>query len=321
MLSSLDQQEIRDLVSVIAREYNLTMIKYRFLSKAVSDVFRIDTTGGTLFLKVYPPGWRTVREIDAELDFVEYLAHRGLGVAIPVVRSNGSRFIPLTLSLSERYAVLFDNAGDKRVNYNESKGRMAFGKTLGKFHILAAEFPQRLNRPQLSIETLTREPWQAVVDGGYLSHGRREDWEFIGQSVERVYRELDALSTHLPAQQLIHGDARNINSRMRNGDEVTLFDFDLCGYGWPAYDIATFMVDFPKDWLRDYLASYQSERVLTAYEYRALPFFEAARNIWQLGLRARIASDTGNSAFFNDRDMVHSICENIEKALVRDMAL
>jgi len=66
-------------------------------------------------------------------------------------------------------------------------------------------------------------------------------------------------------------------------NEITHFDFDLCGYGWRAYDIAVFR------WARGskndgrwerFLAGYKSVRPLSDQELRSIPYFIVSRQIW-----------------------------------------
>ena len=72
----------------------------------------------------------------------------------------------------------------------------------------------------------------------FLTH-RPEDLRFI-----EIFKEelLDVL-LNIPRDELdygfCHGDFHGLNAH-KNNKGITFFDFDCCGFGWRAYDIAVF---------------------------------------------------------------------------------
>ena len=46
-----------------------------------------------------------------------------------------------------------------------------------------------------------------------------------------------------PKQGFCHGDFHAANAHLTEGNTVTFFDFDCCGFGYRAYDIAIFKWD------------------------------------------------------------------------------
>ena len=62
-----------------------------------------------------------------------------------------------------------------------------------------------------------------------------------------------------------------------------MFDFDHCGYGWRAYDIAVFLGSMPLEIGAAFLEGYQSLRRLSAAEIAAIPTFVKIRLIWDTG--------------------------------------
>ena len=68
-------------------------------------------------------------------------------------------------------------------------------------------------------------------------------------------------------------------------DYFLLVHFDLCSFGWRAYDLAVFRGVRGKSnrlW-RGVLSGYQSVRSLSDHEMRVIPAFVLIRHIWVMG--------------------------------------
>ena len=69
---------------------------------------------------------------------------------------------------------------------------------------------------------------------------------------------------------------------------LTLLDFDFCGPGWRAFDVATYLHVARDERAteasgRDFLAGYQEVRPLADWELAAIPLFVAVRELFRLG--------------------------------------
>ena len=103
------------------------------------------------------------------------------------------------------------------------------------------------------------------------------------------------LSTLSPIDQdygLCHGDLHTGNVHFVSS-HPTLFDFDCLGYGWRAYDLATFWWSrllFEPDeaqqgacW-RSFLVGYERERPIQPPTLSLIPAFTLARQLWVMGI-------------------------------------
>ena len=63
------------------------------------------------------------------------------------------------------------------------------------------------------------------------------------KQVEKIKRQLEKfqLPLSVPAYGICVGDVHSGNTHFTEQNEATLFDFDQCGYGWRAFDIAKFV--------------------------------------------------------------------------------
>ncbi len=102
---------------------------------------------------------------------------------------------------------------------------------------------------------------------------------------------------------MVHGDVIRANAQVSADATVTVLDFDLCGPGWRAYDVASYLaVAGTAEAQQAFLAGYQEIRPLGEAEIGWLPLFEAARHIFSLGIPAMNAHHWGSVAL-SDRNI------------------
>jgi Ser/Thr protein kinase RdoA (MazF antagonist) len=95
-----------------------------------------------------------------------------------------------------------------------------------------------------------------------------------------------------------HGDFHGWNAHVDETQQLTFFDFDCCGKGWRAYDIATFfwgarIRDKHKKRCSNFLRGYTEVRQLSDADLASIPYFVAVRHIWLVGVLAANGSDLG----------------------------
>jgi Ser/Thr protein kinase RdoA (MazF antagonist) len=103
---------------------------------------------------------------------------------------------------------------------------------------------------------------------------------------------------------IIGGDFHGYNNHFTDSDDLTFFDFELCGYGWRAYDLAVFLWNArsnntPSEWWEAVLQGYQTVRQLTQAEQAALPTLIYARHIWLMGAHTRARERFGDAWLSN----------------------
>jgi Ser/Thr protein kinase RdoA (MazF antagonist) len=151
----------------------------------------------------------------------------------------------------------------------------------------------------LDLKHLIHQPLSAALP--FLAH-RPDDQLYLKELATRIRARIEAIRAELEFG-FCHGDLHGINAAF-DGDTVTMFDFDCCGMGWRAYDIAVYrwlleLRNIASNW-KPFLDAYQALRPLREIDLSAVPFFVAARYIWLLGLHTSNASFLGRS-FMNDQ--------------------
>lgn len=213
----------------------------RQVSASANPVFNFSAAGQPLFLRLTSARNRTIEQIEAELNFINYL-HRGrVDVRLPVKSANGREVETIQDGDILRFACVFKEAEGECLAFGTDEANKKHfqlrGRTLGRIHALSRDY--------------TPAP-----------HKRRFQWDeddlfrniecYLPQSEEIVWAEYYRLMQWLYAYPkerdtfgLIHGDFGPTNFRYRNG-ALTVFDFDDCCYHWFAYDLAVTI--YPHGW-------------------------------------------------------------------------
>ena len=61
----------------------------------------------------------------------------------------------------------------------------------------------------------------------------------------------------------MHGDVQGHNHHLTEDGQIIWFDFDLCGWGWRAYDIAYYYTRIPEPVRAPVIQGYESVRPLS----------------------------------------------------------
>jgi Ser/Thr protein kinase RdoA (MazF antagonist) len=116
----------------------------------------------------------------------------------------------------------------------------------------------------------------------------------------RAPAQAQTISPRKPHYGLIHGDVIRTNAQVADDGTVTVLDFDLCGPGWRAYDIASYLAvirGLPNEveLANAFINGYEQVRLITSVERETLPVFEAVRMIFSIGVPAMNVSHWGSA--------------------------
>jgi Ser/Thr protein kinase RdoA (MazF antagonist) len=289
------------LTERVLPEYDLPPpVRCRLTSRGLNDTYRVETANGPLYLRVYRHGWRTDAETAAELALMSDLHLHAVPVSRPMPRKDGSLFGLVRAAEGERQVALFTPAPGADVREIEPRHARAYGRLAARLHATVDDDLPTYARFHLDERHLLDEPLTAIRTRMGDVDGCAEDLAYLEEIGARVRNELMALPRTSPAYGLCHGDLHPGNVRFGDDGELTLFDFDCCGYGWRAYDLAVFLWNSylerrSKTWRasrwRAFLRGYGAVRVLTADDLAPVPLFLVARQIWLMGLDCRGQSD------------------------------
>ncbi len=281
----------------------------RLHNRGLNDTYKVETKRGeTYYLRVYYAGRRSRDAIETELAMLRHLAQQTAPVSAPLSRTDGALLTPLDCIEGRRWAVLFPAAPGKEVPRKKYTDDLAahYGETAAAIHCAAESFKGPRRRPALELELLLEQPLRRVTSA--IAH-RPDDVAYVEQLGERLRSRIrGAAGLDIG---FCHGDFHGGNAGESDG-AFTMFDFDCCGWGYRAYDLAVFPWGFALDGSpterieamgRAFIGGYTRHRTLADNDIDAIPVFVAIREIWLLGLHLAIGDQFGwgwiNDGYFD----------------------
>lgn len=272
------------LIEGVLTEYELGAInRCLFWHRGLSDVYLIETAHTPYILKVSHHHWRSQSDIKFELEFLDFLAQHNLPVANPLKTRTDKLYVTVNAVEGDRYAALFPYApgeipqGDLSVQQS-----LIMGQTLGRLHQTSLEFANATPRQPLNLEYLLDDSLATIYP--YLG-GHDQHQLYLADTVQQLKHQLACLEKTSPLWSVCWGDPHSGNVHFTVDNQITLFDFDQCGYGWRVFDLAKFLqVSLHagiKRKIRDaFFEGYQQIQPLTPTEISSLQALTKTAHIW-----------------------------------------
>ena len=289
------------LARLIEKEYGFADVRCRLIKATMRDTYLVRFSGGSAVACVYRSGARSVEEIEAELSLVDRVAGQTPSPIALTTRS-GERVIPLVASEGPRHMTLMAyvaGAMSKRAAPPRLAGDV--GQALARFHLACDSIATPLTRPMLDARWLLDSQLDAIREVLGSTDPRLTT---LTDLAELAGSHIANLPTDSPGFGLIHGDVIPSNLLVTPNGELALLDFDLSGYGWRAYDLATYLHelefwDASQESQISFIAGYETIRSLADWERRALEPFKITRAILGVGIPASHVDEWGTAALPN----------------------
>lgn len=211
----------------------------QFWHRGLSDVYLLETLSESYILRVSHCHWRSKLEIDFELDFLDYLCRQGVPVAAPIPTETGELSIEINAPEGKRYAVLFPRAaGEVAIGDLDRFQARQLGAIVARIHQVGRDFQTLGHRSPLNATYLLRDSLQTIAP---FLHGRPADLRCLLETIEAIEEVMANLPERSPYWSVCWGDPHSGNVHITAENEMTLFDFDQCGYGWRVFDLAKFL--------------------------------------------------------------------------------
>lgn len=281
---AISQRYHHEILQAALQRYAILEENIKTLDGFESFIYEFGRPEGEFILRIGHSLRRSEELILAEVDWINYLAAGGAGVAkaIPSTRGKLVEFIDDGQGGNFIATAFHKAAGGPPSGemWNQDLFR-AWGRLLGRIHTLTKDY-------QPSNPAWKREAWDSP---GNMSV---ESWLPPSESI--VLEKFKALMDHfgaLPKDRdgygLIHQDAHAGNFFVDQNYQITLFDFDDCVYSWFIYDLAMVffygLMGHEKDpahiefFVSNFLKGYREENHLDPGWLREIPFFLKLREI------------------------------------------
>lgn len=202
------------------------------LNRSENETWR----AGDLILRLHRHGYHTKAEIASELVWLTALQDLpGLRVVRPVAGKTG----PVT-EIDGRFIVGFAPIAGQELQPGDDLSRWfgPLGEITARLHLQARGWtlPPGFTRKRWDVDTiLGPDPhWGHWLQARGLDEA---GGTLLARATGALAAKLTAYGTGPEAFGLIHADLRLANL-MVSGDTLTAIDFDDCGFGWWAYDLA-----------------------------------------------------------------------------------
>jgi amicoumacin kinase len=250
-----------------------------------SFIYAFTRPDGAYILRIGHSLRRSPELIRGEVDWINYLAAGGAGVARAVLSDNGELVELIEDGQGGRFlATAFVRAPGGPVGemggWTEELIRN-YGRLLGRMHALSKAY-----RPQNP--AWQRPQWDDPINNDVYAALSQEQ-SIVAQRYRAVFDHLLSLPRDADSYGLIHQDAHAGNLFVTADGRITLFDFDDCVYGHFAYDLAMVLfyaltnrddaADYARYFWPLFWQGYRGENELEEGWLAEVPYFMKLREI------------------------------------------
>jgi Ser/Thr protein kinase RdoA (MazF antagonist) len=296
------------LVADVLPGFSITDVaECQFYSGGFNHTYRIRTKKGRhYYMRAYRLQWRTLPDIQYELDVLNHLQRKGFPAITPLPYRDGQPYCAVAAPEGRRILALFTEAPGAEISYDHEPviNAQRYGRAVASMHNALHDFRSPHARFHLDLAHFIDQPLHHIQP--FLSH-RPEDWDFVQQFAETLRHQIKSTPAELLEQGFCHGDLQGYHAKLSPNGTLTFFDFDCGGFGYRAYDLAVFLwccrledaleVRWPP-----FLESYLENRTMHERDVAAVPLFVCARYLWHMGVHTQNFPDWGidflNDAYF-----------------------
>jgi len=258
-----------------------------YFQSGLNDIYRIESDTELFFLRLYRKDWRSQAAINFEVDALNYLHSRGVSVIKPIPTLTGEYVITVDVAEGQRHLIVTDCALGSVPDLNNYKNVMSYGRLLASLHIASADFECKYDRFNYDSAHMVEAPLARLAP--HFSKFKVK-WSQLARQVSALADKLISSDRNPVDCGFIHGDAHFGNVHQHN-DGMTLFDFDLCGYGPRALDLAVFkrfaaLQGKLDEWWLPFIDGYREIRSVSKLDFSLIEACMALRYFWEASMMA-----------------------------------
>lgn len=277
----------------------------RFFSGGFNHTYRVTAAEGRVYyLRAYRRTWRTLADIQYEMDVLNHLARKGFPAARVVVTKTGEGFSSVSAIEGTRYVALFTEVPGPEISYEQDPESMAlrYGRSVAQLHNALDDFSSSHPRFRKDLEHFIDKPLRTIEP--FLKN-RPEGWREVRHFAESLRKRILGMPAEALEQGFCHGDLQGYHANVAADGTLGFFDFDCGGMGYRAYDLAVFLwccrlEDAVDARWEPFLNGYRATRTISDIDVRAVPLFACARYLWHMGVHTQNSPDWGID-FLNDK--------------------
>lgn len=276
VIGTLNERRGCSIADEIASRWEHTEGSVRFFRASANFLFTFEHADRAFFLRFIHAAERNQSSIQAEMNYLQYLATRGVSVAIPVRSSAGHLVEAVSTARGTWNAVVFERLTGNSFESNELTPEqiVRWGQTLGALHNATQGF-----------SVGARASWHDHTVHVALQMPAGDP---LISKLDRIRNQLEQLPVRNDNFGLIHYDFEPDNL-VWNGMQASIVDFDDCANYWFAADIAFALreafsdspgrVNLANRTAQQFLSGYRLERDIENTELQRIPLFLALHNL------------------------------------------
>lgn len=294
--SQLSAESAQEFVASNYEAVEPLSCKYYMLG--LHDNYLVRGCDGRYILRIYRSDWRNVDEVAFELELLTYLRAKNAPVAWPLPTVDGRLAFSIDSPEGERMAALLPYAEGRAPEDEITTDQCeSLGHAVALVHELSDGFSTSHHRPELDFPHLVEESIERIKP--FLDS---EGVLYVDGLHARLHKHWPKLAKESGVFGICHGDVNPRNFHLSGSPNVTLFDFDQCGFGYRAFDIGKFASSLQpnaqKRALVDaFIQGYRKCRRLSESECASISYFEVVAVLWVMSIRVKNANRIGHKYF------------------------
>jgi Ser/Thr protein kinase RdoA (MazF antagonist) len=283
--STIDPNALLDAMrQVYAVEESATC---ELIQRHLDATYLVSAKHERFIARLYNARWWCREEVEGEVAILHHLDARRVRVAAPIQRTDGDWVTTIQAPEGERQLLVFEYLDGQGLLPSRDAGR--FGELVGKMHRELADCVLVQRRRELTFRHLTGGAFNTIVS--QLSE-RNEHRRYLEELHARVLIRAQELGLKAFREGLCHGDLNFSNAVLQSDGQIGLYDFESCGTGILAYDLAVFrwaqqLVGAPEQTWQDFLDGYRKCNELPEPELAGMDLLVLLRQLYMLEHDAR----------------------------------
>lgn len=295
MVYTYSQLSSDSVANLVAKHYELPApIRCKFYILGLHDNYLIECDNSKFILRIYRNEWRSQEEVYFELELLAFLNGKSEMVAVPLLTKSDELTFFVDSPEGKRAVALFNyadgHAPGKDISIDECG---LLGSTVAKTHQLLDNFKPSYIRAVLDIPYLVDESIISVKP--FLDS---DSVTYLETLQTKLHHMLPVLEREARIYGLCIGDVNPTNFHINEKMQITLFDFDQCGYGYRAFEIGKFVSSIDQlkmkhEMVKSFIDGYKQVRQLSNDELQSIPCFELVSMIWVMAIHANNVNRIG----------------------------
>lgn len=277
VVATVNEQWESELADELLTHWQHDAERAKFWRASANFIFHFKNAGQAYVLRFNHADERTTLAIQAEIDYINMLADKGIRVARPVRSVAGNFIESIATDHGIFHTVAFEVLPGKQLDLDQltPDQLVRWGQALGELHNASAHY------------TIARRPtWEDQLT--WVAEILPADEEIVRQTLVQLRRELGLLAINEDNFGLIHFDFE-LDNVIWDEDQPGIIDFDDSAYYWFVADVVLALgdlfgdsadkVDLQHETFLHFIKGYRSARPLGQEELKLIPLFLRLDNL------------------------------------------